>query len=112
MLKGKIAKHIRKTFQKKAEKYGWEIDEMSVQEDHVHLCLHEPPKYAPAGGVQIMKSISGREEFEKYPELRKRLWAGEFWSDGYIVRSVGDQVTTEMVKAYIRHQEEDDKTQQ
>ena len=111
-VKGKIAKYIGKTFQKIADEYEWEIDEMSVQEDHVHLFLHVPPKYAPAGEVQIMKSISAREVFEKYPELRKQLWAGEFWSDGYIVRSVGDKVTAEMVKAYIRQQEEDGKPQQ
>jgi putative transposase len=112
MLRGKVAKYIGKTFRKIADEYGWEIDEMSVQEDHVHLFLHVPPKYAPAGVVQIMKSISAREVFEKYPELRKELWAGEFWSDGYFVRSVGDKVTAEMVKAYIRYQEEDSKPQQ
>ena len=112
LLKGKVAKYIGKTFQRIADEYEWEIDEMSVQEDHVHMFLQVPPKYAPAGVVQIMKSISAREVFEKYPELRKQLWAGEFWSDGYFVRSVGDKVTAEMVKAYIRHQEEDGKPQQ
>jgi REP element-mobilizing transposase RayT len=35
MLEGKITKHIRKTFRKIAEEYGWEIDEMSVQEYHI-----------------------------------------------------------------------------
>jgi REP element-mobilizing transposase RayT len=51
---------------------------MSVQEEHVHMFLHVPPKHAPAGVVEIRKSISVREEYEQYPELGKRLWAGEF----------------------------------
>jgi putative transposase len=112
ILKGKVAKYIRRTFRKIAKEYGWEIEEMSIQKDHVHLFLHAPPKYAPAGVVQIMKSISAREVFEKYPKLREQLWAGEFWSDGYFVRSVGDRVTAELVRAYIRYQEEDCKPQQ
>ena len=112
VLKGKVAKYVGKTFQKIAEEYGWEIEEMSIREDHVHLFLQVPPKYAPVGVVQVMKSISAREVFDKYPWVRKRLWAGEFWSDGYFVRSVGDKVTAEIVKAYLRHQEEDSKPQQ
>ena len=112
LLTGKVGKYIGRIFHKIAEEYGWEIEEMSVQEDHVHLFLHAPPKYAPAGVVQVMKSISAREVFKKYPRLRKQLWAGEFWSDGYFVRSVGDKVTADLVKAYIRYQEEDCKPQQ
>jgi putative transposase len=59
-----------------------------------------------------MKSISAREVFEKYPQLREQLWAGDFWSYGYFVRSVGDKVTAELVRAYIRYQEEECKPQQ
>lgn len=51
-----------------------------------------------------MKSISAREVFQQFPHLRKRLWAGEFWSDGYFVRSVGDEVTAEVIRNYIRYQ--------
>ena len=40
-------------------------------------------------GVQILKSVSAREVFKKFPKLTKQLWAGEFWSEGHFVRSVG-----------------------
>jgi REP element-mobilizing transposase RayT len=29
----------------------------------------------------------------------------EFWSDGYFVRSVGDEVTAQIIRNYIRYQE-------
>ena len=51
-----------------------------------------------------MKSISAREAFSKFPDLRKQLWAGEMWNDGYFVRSVGDNVTAEVIRRYIKHQ--------
>ena len=77
---------------------------MEVVEDHVHVFLEAPPRYSPSEVVQIMKSISGREVFKKFPELRKQLWAGELWNDGYFVRSVGDKVTSEMIRRYIKYQ--------
>ena len=85
---------------------------MEVMKDHVHIFIEVPPKYSPARVVQIMKSISARKIFEKFPELRKQLWAGEFWNDGYFVRSVGDEVTADIIRKYIEYQvHEDDSTQ-
>jgi putative transposase len=73
----------------------------------VHLFLSAPPGYSPARVVQIMESISARIVFEEFSEVKKQLWGGEFWSDGYFVRSVGDKVTSEVIRRYIKyHQEE------
>ena len=80
---------------------------MAVQPDHVHLFMQVAPRYAPAQGVPIMKSITARQVFEQFPPLRKRLWAGEFWGAGYFVRSVGDAVTAEIIRNYIRYQDSD-----
>jgi len=49
-------------------------------------------------------SVSAREVFKKFPKLRKQLWAGELWSDGYFVRSVGDKVTADIIRKYIEYQ--------
>jgi putative transposase len=107
LLKGEVAAFTKRVLRQVAREYGWEIEEMAVQEDHVHVFLHVPPKFAPARVVQIMKSITAREIFNEFPRLRKRLWAGEFWGDGYFVRSVGDKVTADVIRRYIRYQKDD-----
>lgn len=112
LLKGDIKEFTAEVFGRIATEYGWEIEEMAIEADHIHLLLLVPPKYAPAKVVQIMKSISAREIFEEFPRLRKQLWAGEFWSNGYFVRSVGDNVTSEIIKRYIRYQDDSDKPHQ
>ena len=112
LLTGEVARFTRRTFKRIAREYEWEIEEMSVQSDHVHLFVHVPPKHAPAQVVQIMKSISAREIFETFPRLRKRLWAGEFWGDGYFARSVGDKVTAAIIERYIRSQNDTPSTGQ
>jgi len=60
--------------------------------------------YSPAGVVQIIKSISAKVVFKEFSEVKKQLWRGEFWSDGYFVRSVGDKVTSEVIRRYIKYQ--------
>ena len=95
---------MKEVFQRIAEEYEFRIDTMEIMEDHVHIFVEAPPKYSPAQVVQILKSVSSREVFKKFPKLRKQLWAGEFWSDGYFVRSVGDKVTADIIRKYIEYQ--------
>jgi len=107
VLRGGLARRVKVVFQEIAERYEFEIDTMEVKDDHVHLFLSVPPRYSPARVVQIIKSISAKMVFKEFPEVKKELWGGEFWSDGYFVRSVGDKVTSEIIRRYIKyHQEE------
>jgi putative transposase len=99
-----IAGYLKEVFQHIADEYEFYIDTMEVMEDHVHIFVEAPPKYSPSRIVQIMKSISARELFKKFPEIRKQLWAGELWNDGYFARSVGDKVTADIIRKYIEYQ--------
>jgi putative transposase len=107
ILKGDLARRLKVVFQEIAERYEFEIDTMEVKDDHVHLFLSAPPRYSPARVVQVIKSISAKMIFKEFPEVKRQLWSGEFWSDGYFVRSVGDKVTSELIRRYIKyHQNE------
>jgi len=107
ILRGELAERIKTTFQEISERYGFEIDTMEVKDDHVHLFLSAPPRYSPAEIVQMMKSISAKMVFKQFPEVKKQLWGGEFWGDGYFVRSVGDKVTSEVIRRYIKYQQQE-----
>ena len=98
---------LKEIFCEIAERYEFEIDTMEAMEDHVHLFLVVPPKYAPARVVQIIKSISAKMMFREFPEIKKKLWGGELWNDGYFVRSVGDKVTADVIRKYIRYQHDE-----
>ena len=104
--------YVKEVFQRIAEEYGFSIDTMEVMEDHVHVFIEAPPRYSPSRIVQIMKSISAREVFKQYPKLRQQLWAHELWNDGYFVRSVGDQVTADIIRKYIEYQTHQDDASQ
>lgn len=103
----RMANRLKEIFREIAEHYEFVIDTMEVMDDHVHLFLEVPPKYAPAEVVRTIKSISAKTMFREFPEIKKSLWGGELWNDGYFVRSVGDKVTAEVIRNYIRYQHDE-----
>jgi len=54
----------------------------------------------------MMKVISASVIFKEHPEVKQELWGGEFLEDGYFVRTVGDKVTAEVIRKYIKHHRE------
>ena len=107
-----VSGYVKETFRRIAEEYEFRIDTMEVMEDHVHIFLEAPPRYSPAEIVQIMKSISAREVFKKFPKLRQQFWAHELWNDGYFVRSVGDMVTSDIIRKNIEYQKHETNSNQ
>ena len=112
ILDGEVTEYLKEVFEKIAQEYEFEIDTIGIMEDHVHIFVGAPPRYSPAEIVQTMKSISAREVFKKYPKLRKQLWAGELWNDGYFVRSVGDNVVADVIRKYIEYQTHEENSSQ
>jgi putative transposase len=65
--------------------------EIGVDQDPVHFLIQSVPMYSPQKLVQIIKSITGRDMFIKFPALKEKLWGTEFWTKGYFISSVGKQ---------------------
>jgi len=84
-----------------AERYGFDIISLATDGNHIHVFISAPPRYSPSQIVNILKSISARQIFQQFPKVKKRLWGGEFWGDGYYVGTIGDGATTEIIKRYI-----------
>ena len=91
----------KKLLGRAASEYGMEIYAVEVDTDHVHMYVQIPPQRAVGRAVGILKSISARMMFKRFPYLRRKLWGGELWEDGYTAKTVGEGVTAEMVKRYI-----------
>ena len=113
ILKEKLRDTVKKLFEEILKARDCEIEEMEIAEDHVHIFTSIPPKYSVGQMVRVLKSVSAKEIFLRHPEVKKELWGGEFWEDGYFVRTVGDKVTSEVIRKYIQyhHEEETNPTQ-
>ena len=89
-----------------SEDYGFEVIEVEVMEEHVHILISFPPSRSIGEVVRIIKSKSARGLFREFPGIKKKLWAGEMWEDGYFARTVGDRMTREVIDRYIKHHRE------
>lgn len=87
-----------------AKRYQLHFLEIGTDKDHVHFLVQSVPNYAVTKIVTMIKSITARQIFQKHPEVKKALWGGEFWSDGYYANTVsrfGDEST---ITKYVKEQ--------
>lgn len=89
--------------------YDYEIElvelvELEVLENHVHMVVRVEPKTAPCDVMQIIKSISAREFFRMYPEIRRQyFWGGKLWTQSYFVETIGN-ANEEVIRQYVQDQ--------
>ena len=78
--------------------------EIGTDQDHVHFLIQSVPTYSPTKIVRTVKSITAREIFARVPEVKKKLWGGEFWTDGYFISTVGKHGSEKAVTVYVKNQ--------
>ena len=86
------------------ERYNIRFDTVGTDGDHVHLFIDAAPKYSPSELFRIVKSITARQLFEKFPDIKRDLWGGEFWNDGGYIGTVGEGTTADIIRRYIQRQ--------
>ena len=87
-----------------ALRYDIEFEKIGCDQDHIHLLASFPPKYSGSDVVRIFKSITARELFTQFPLLKKDLWGGEFWSDGFYLATVSTRGDWNTVERYVANQ--------
>jgi putative transposase len=70
------------------KRYQIKFLEIGSDKDHIHFLLQSVPTYSVTKIVTMLKSITSREVFKRCPQVKKKLWGGEFWTDGYFVNTV------------------------
>ena len=102
-----VDKVIKDTCLEISKRYDIDFLEIGTDRDHVHFLVQSVPTYSPSKIIQIIKSITAKEVFAKCPQVKKKLWGGEFWTDGYFVATVGEHGNEEIIGKYVREQGKD-----
>ena len=69
VLRGKIADHLKKLFFEACRMNRWRIEELAVQDDHVHMIIQCNPRESVAEVVQRLKGGTSRVIRKTHPEL-------------------------------------------
>jgi len=108
ILTGEIKKLVEEDIKMLCEWKRCEVQEMSVQSDHIHLVVSIPPKVSISEMMGILKGKLAIKLFKSYPKLKQKpYWGNRFWARGYFVSTVG--VDEEVIKRYVKYQEEEEK---
>lgn len=99
-----VVRVVRETCEGIQERYEIRFLEVGTKKDHVHLLIQSVPTYSPKKIIQIVKSIIAREVFAKCPQVKKKLWGGEFWTDGYYVETVSEHGNEQIISRYVKEQ--------
>ena len=89
------------------ERYAIEITTIGFDQNHIHILCCFLPKYSGGQVIKIIKSISGKKVFQEAPEIKKELWGGEFWTDGYYISTISGKGNKQVIEKYIRNQGRD-----
>ena len=103
-LKGNRGRYLARIIYEVAERYDFDVIELAVMPDHVHMFVSADPYVSPARIMQTVKSITARRMFARFPSIKKMLWGGALWVRGYFVMSSGTGTTDEMIRQYIKEQ--------
>ena len=87
-----------------SKRYSLYFIEIGTDQDHVHFLIQSVPMYSPTKIARVVKSITAREVFKRAPEVKEKLWGGEFWTDGYFISSVGKQGNESVIAKYVKNQ--------
>lgn len=88
-----------------SKRYDFDIKEMEVDKDHIHMMINSIPKISPLQIVRVLKQQSTIQMWRRYSsELKKQYWKeNTFWTDGYFCSTIGE-VSSEALKHYIQNQ--------
>ena len=100
----KLANELKEICKSLEKRYFLKFETIGFDENHVHFMLQSVPKYSPSKVFRIVKSISAIRLFEKFPDLKKLLYGGEFWSDGGYVSTIGEGANADVIREYIKNQ--------
>ena len=86
------------------KRYEIKFLEIGTDKDHVHFLIQSVPRYSITKIVTMLKSLTAREIFTRCPQVKKILWGGEFWTDGYFATTVGKHGNENTIRDYVKRQ--------
>jgi len=111
VLKNEISSLLNRDINTLSTMKDVEVEELNIQNDHVHLLCSVPPKLSISSYMGFLKGKTAIKVLKSYPKLRiKPYWGNHFWSRGYFVSTVG--LDEEMIRRYIKYQEKQERDQE
>ncbi|HQV53475.1 MAG TPA: IS200/IS605 family transposase [Flavobacteriales bacterium] len=108
ILKGAVKELVEHGVRMLCERKRCVVEELSAQEDHIHLLVSVPPKVSISQHIRVLKGKLAIKIFKSYSQIKQKpYWGNHFWARGYFVSTVG--LDEDMIKRYVQYQEKEQK---
>jgi putative transposase len=101
ILKDGLDIRLKEIFKETAERHHFEITDMEVMPDHVHLLIDCNPRYGIMQCIKDLKRESASLMYKEFPYLKSRV--PNIWTRSSFIASVGS-ASLETVKKYREDQ--------
>ena len=97
--------YVKNTMIDISKKYDFNIIEIEVDKEHIHLMIESEPKISPLMIVRVLKQQTTKILWRTFSlQLQKHFWKERtFFTDGYFVSTIGE-VSSETLRKYIQNQ--------
>ena len=100
VLVGPVVKRLQTLITEVAQEHAWEIIELAIQPDHVHLFVRADPYTLPSDIPRLIKGRSSHHLRREFPHLLK---LPSLWTRSYFLSTAGN-VSSEIIQHYIERQ--------
>jgi len=87
-----------------SERYEVHFIEIGYESNHVHFLVQSVANYSVSKMITMIKSITAKQLFQRFPEIKVKLWGGKFWTSGFYVNTVGQYSNEEVIREYVKNQ--------
>ena len=87
-----------------AETFDLNILEIECDKDHFHMLFKSSLLLNIPQFINAVKTITSKEIQRRFPDIKRELWKGKFWSLLYFLATSG-HVTLDVLKRYVYSQE-------
>ncbi len=88
----------------------WEILELNIQDDHIHLCILLTPRDSVSYAMQILKGKSSAWMKKKIKNQHGLYERHSLWARGYFASTIG--IDAFVVQRYVKHQHHHNEVEQ
>lgn len=98
----KVKQELRRIIEQIAKWKHWELLELNIQDDHIHLVIYLTPRDSVSYAMQIIKGKSSAWKKKKIKRKHNLYERHSLWARGYFASSVG--IDEFIIRRYVRHQ--------
>ena len=104
MLNENVQRVVKESLIGIKERYTIEVSHIGFDQNHLHILARFLPTHSGGSVIRIIKSLSARMVFKELPEVKRELWGGEFWTDGYYIATISGRGNKKVIENYIINQ--------